>query len=88
MLRVRNAGASCLHAVAPPVELLAIGYCASFGLASAQVRHALQTRVLAAHLLLGLEAIVDRVEDELRLDLDEHKQRPLHLPPPTIPKAA
>jgi hypothetical protein len=52
------------------------------------VRHALQTRVLAAHLLLGLEAIVDRVEDELRLDLDEHKQRPLHLPPPTIPKAS
>jgi hypothetical protein len=44
--------------------------------------------VLAAHLLLGLEAIVDRVEDELRLDLDEHKQRPLHLPPPTIPKAS
>jgi hypothetical protein len=40
----------------------------------------LQTRVLAAHLLLALEAIVDRVEDELRLDLDEHKQRPLHLP--------
>jgi hypothetical protein len=64
------------------------GYCASFGLASAQVRHALQTRVLAAHLLLGLEAIVDRVEDELRLDLDEHKQRPLHRPPPTIPKAS
>jgi hypothetical protein len=63
-------------------------YCASFRLASAQVRHALQTRVLAAHLLLGLEAIVDRVEDELRLDLDEYKQRPLHLPPPTIPKAS
>src|SRR5262245_11724828 len=84
-LGVRNARGRRLHAIAPPVELLAIGILGllwiSLGPGAPRLINA---RILAAHLLLGLEAVVDRVEDEAGLywdgSVDEHKQHPFHVP--------
>src|SRR5262249_26320699 len=92
-LGVGDAGSGRLHAVAPPVELLAIGILGllRIGLGPAAPR-VVNARILAAPLLLGLEAVIDPVEDDAGPyrdgSVDEHKQHPFHVPPPATPRAS